>query len=103
MNDRGMKKWMPYKSLEDQSDFLAQMQYEKRKMPRPTLLDEEIYKINAILTSNHQKPVILKYYNDGYVYEMRGRITYVDSVYKYIKISETRIDFRDIVKIEELD
>lgn len=102
MSDRGMKKWMPYKSLEDQADFLAQMQYEKHKVPRPILLEEEIYKINAILSSNHQNPVILQYYDDGYIREIHGRIRYVDSIYKYIKISETRIDFRDIVKIEEL-
>jgi hypothetical protein len=38
MKDRGMMKWLPYKSLDQQSDYLAKMAYERgKKAPAPTL------------------------------------------------------------------
>ena len=35
MSDRGMKKWAPFASLIEQSEFLEQMHYEKNKIAIP--------------------------------------------------------------------
>jgi hypothetical protein len=35
MSDRGMMKWAPYKSLDQQATYLAKMAYEAGKKARP--------------------------------------------------------------------
>ena len=34
MSDRGMMKWLAYKSLDQQADYLAKMAYERGKKER---------------------------------------------------------------------
>lgn len=103
MSDRGMKKWLPYKSLEEQSDFLAEMRYEKNKIDKPILLADEKERINAILTSNLQNPIVLKYYEDGYIHEEKGTVTRIDEWSKTIFINDEAIPLSAIVDIEATD
>lgn len=103
MSDRGMMKWAPYKSLDRQSDFLDKMVYERGKKPRPLHSSEEAEEINAFLLTYHHQETLLHFYEDGYTREARGIITEINSIYKFIKIYDKRIDFRDIVDINSSD
>jgi hypothetical protein len=103
MSDRGMMKWLPYKSLDQQSDFLAKMAYERGKKPRPLHSNEEAEAINDLLVHYHDESVLLRYYRDGYIGETRGIITEINTIYKYIRLFDEKIDFRDIVYLSDSD
>ena len=44
-----MKKWAPYKSLNEQADFINKMYYEKHKIERPKISSDVAQEINEIL------------------------------------------------------
>ena len=48
-NERGMKKYLPFSSLIEQSDELGKMLYEKHKISKPLISSENAIKIDRIL------------------------------------------------------
>jgi|SRR5574344_1421112 hypothetical protein len=100
MSDRGMKKWAPYKSLDQQADFLGKMAYERGKKPRPLHSSEEAEEINDYLIHYDGKATCLHYFSDGYTLEIVGLISEINTIYKYLKINDEKIPFRDIVSLE---
>jgi hypothetical protein len=103
MSDRGMMKWAPYKSLDQQADFLAKMAYERGKKPRPLHSSDEAEEINDFLVNYHQQETALTYFYDGYSRTTAGIITEINTIYKYIKISDEKVFFRDIISIKNGD
>lgn len=101
MNDRGMKKWLAYKSLSEQESFFEEMEYEKNKEERPILLEGEADRIGSILLNYHGEEVSLRYYDDGYTHAANGVITEISKIYKFIEISGIIVSFRDIISIDE--
>ena len=100
MKDRGMMKWAPYKSLDQQADYLAKMAYEKGKKGRPTLSNEEAEEINELLVHYHDELVKVHYFRDGYVYEETGPLNEINKIYKLLKINDLVIYFKDIISLE---
>ena len=49
MAERGMKKFLPFSSLTEQANFINEMVYEKNKIPKPQISNEQAEKINRIL------------------------------------------------------
>jgi hypothetical protein len=103
MSDRGMMKWLPYKSLSEQEGFLEKRAYERGKQEKPLLSSEEASAINALLCSYHGQPVTLRYYEDGYCYDVTGTLSTIETIYKYIVISDKRVLFRNIVSISDTE
>jgi len=103
MKDRGMMKWAPYKSLDQQKGFLAKMVYERGKRERPLHSSEEAETINKVLINYHGESVFLRYYDEGYYQDTQGKITKIDSIYKCLLIANMKIAFRDIVELRSLD
>lgn len=101
MNERGMKKWAPYKSLDSQADFIAKMRYEKSRVEKPLVMEDEANRINEILSSYHGQEVALSYYRDGYVHNEIGIISHICQIYMYLTINSIRIQFRDLVDLKE--
>ena len=85
MKDRGMKKYLPYKSLVEQEDFLKNVQREKRKIEKPILMEDEEEKINRVLT--HIKKgdhIIVKYFENGEINLIEGKIIMLDVINRKI-------------------
>jgi len=101
MNERGMKKWAPYKSLDSQADYLAKMRYQKAKVEKSKLMEENANSINQILVGYHGQEVEVSYYEMGYINKIRGIITNINGPFKYLTICEERIDFKDLVGLTE--
>jgi hypothetical protein len=101
MKDRGMMKWAPYKSLDQQADYLAKMAYEKGKKEKPTLSSEEAEEINDLLVHYHDELVKVHYFQNGYVHEETGLLDEINTIYKFLKINDLRISFKDIVSLKE--
>ena len=103
MKDRGMMKWLAYKSLDQQADYLSKMAYERGKQSRPLHSNEEAEEINDVLVNYQGGSVLLRYYDDGYTYEVTGKIAKIDSIYKMILIADIKVYFRDIIELRNLD
>ena len=51
MSERGMKKWAPYKSLNEQEDYLKKLHKKQEKVERPSISSDEADNINEILVN----------------------------------------------------
>lgn len=94
-------KWAPYKSLDQQADYLAKMAYEKGKKDKPTLSNEEAEEINELLVHYHDELVKVHYFRDGYVREETGLLDEINIIYKFLKINDLMISFKDIVSLKK--
>lgn len=99
MSDRGMKKWAPYASLIEQSTILNEMFYNKNKKEKPSISNERATKINKILTNYYGKTLKIKYYYDGYVYEISTSIKRVDSINHKLILEDGEIPFSEVIDL----
>ena len=103
MKERGMVKWAPYKSLNQQADYLSKMAYERNKKAMPQLSADQREKINSLLSHYHQQGISLCYFRDGYLFTEQGQIKRIDSTYKFLTINDVDVCFRDVVSILDAD
>lgn len=102
--NRGMKKWAPYKSLNEQIDFINKMRYEKNKKERPLLSPDQEEEINRILVNYNNELCEITYWEDGYTYQVKAPIYRIDVEQKRIYFDRySFIDFIDLVDIKVLD
>ena len=58
MNDRGMKKWAPYKSLNEQETFLNQMREKRSRIEKPIISQDLAEQINYLLLNHNNKELL---------------------------------------------
>ena len=102
MSDRGMKKWAPYSSLIEQATCLAEMRYKRNKVDKPTQTPDLIEKINRSLTNYRGGPIKIKFYYDGYFYEINKEIKRIDVENRKLIFDSGKLNFSQIVDIEEI-
>ena len=79
MSDRGMKKWAPFSSLIEQATCLEEMKYQRNKIAKPILTEDQVEKINFVLQSYKKGQIVnIKFYNDGYLYIVSTSIKRID-------------------------
>lgn len=99
MSDRGMKKWAPFSSLIEQSTMLNEMFYEKNKKSKPQISNERANKINQILSNYGGESLKIKYFYDGYIYEVSTKIKRIDTLNKKLIFEDGSMPFSEIVDI----
>ena len=90
MSDRGMKKWAPYKSLNEQADSLQKAREAKTVIEKPTISSEEAELINEILVNYHGQELIVKYYRNGKIFEDSILIKRIDTYEKKLVLQDRR-------------
>ncbi len=100
MKERGMKKWMAYKSLTSQGDYLNKMRNEKSLEERPLISESKAEEINNILSNYQGETVIMSAYLGGHVRVIEGQIEKIDPIYKTLEIKNMKILFKNIVEIK---
>ena len=104
MSDRGMKKWAPFSSLIEQATCLEQLRYERNKIPKPILTDDRKEKINYVLQSYKKgQSVKIKFYNDGYLYEIETEIKRIDLENRCLILIQGKLKFENIIDIDNLN
>jgi len=104
MSDRGMKKWAPFSSLIEQATCLEQMKYERNKIDKPILTDDQIEKINYVLQSYQKgQTVKIKFYNDGYLYYIETQIKRIDLENRQLILTNGKLKFENILDIDNLE
>ena len=99
MSDRGMKTWARFSSLIEQSTILEEMFYEKNKKVKPSISNERANKINQILVNYHGRPLKIKYYYDGYIYEIVCQIKRVDTLNRKLILDDGEIPFSELIDL----
>ena len=96
-----MKKFLPYKSLCEQEQFIDKMIYIKNKKDKPLISNEVANKINYILKNYNNEILHIKFYYDGYIYTANKTLYKIDTMYKKIFFSRNEyININDIIDIE---
>ena len=101
MSDRGMKKWAPFSSLIEQATCLEQMKYERNKIDKPVLSDDQIEKINYALQNYKKGQIVkIKFFNDGYLYFINTQIKRIDLENQQLILEHGKLSFFNIIDIE---
>ena len=104
MSDRGMKKWAPFSSLIEQATCLEEMKYQRNKIDKPILTDDQIEKINYVLQSYQKgQRVKIKFYHDGYLYYIENEIKRIDLENKQLILTNGKLRFENILDIDNLE
>jgi hypothetical protein len=102
MRERGMMKWAPYKSLNEQETYLAKMQREKRRIEQPRLSSDKEEALDALLRNYAGQEVRVTYFAASALHQESGRIAKIDIFYKSLEIGGITIPFSSLVDIEEI-
>ena len=101
MSDRGMKKWAPFSSLIEQATCLEQMKYQRNKIEKPILSEDQIEKINFVLQSYKKGEMVkIKFYHDGYLYEINTTIKRIDLENRQLILENGNLEFSSIIDID---
>ena len=104
MSDRGMKKWAPFSSLIEQATCLEQMRYERNKIEKPVLSVDQKEKIEYVF-QNYRKgqTVKIKFYNDGYLYEIETQIKRFDLENRCLILTNGKLKFENIIDVDNYE
>ena len=101
MSDRGMKKWAPYKSLNEQWSTLDNLYKNEDKVEKPKISNEVAEEINDILVNYHGQELEFYYYKNGYILKEKSTIKKIDAFNrKLILNNQTIILLKDLVGIK---
>ena len=101
MSDRGMKKWAPFSSLIEQATCLEEMKYQRNKISKPVLTEDQIEKINYVLQSYKKGQIVkIKFFHDGYLYETNTTIKRIDLENRILVLENGKLEFINLIDID---
>ena len=96
-----MKKWAPYSSLIEQATCLEEMKYQRNKIEKPILTEDQKEKINYALQSYQKGQIIkIKFFNDGYLYFINTSIKRIDLENHQLILENGKLKLSEIIDIE---
>ena len=103
MSERGMKKWAPYKSLNEQEDYLNKLHKKQEKVERPSISSDEADNINEILVNYHGEELLIEYWRNEKINAVSSILSKIDPVNKKIVLPLRKtIYFSELIRIERL-
>ena len=103
MSERGMKKWAPYKSLNEQEDYLKKLHKKQEKVERPSISSDEADNINEILVNYHGEELLIEYWRNDKINTVSSILSKIDAVNKKIVLPLRKtIYFTELIRIERL-
>lgn len=103
MSERGMKKWAPYKSLNEQENYLNRLHKDQNKVSKPRISIDEAESINEILVNYRGEELEITYWRNDKINTVSTILVKIDALNKKIVLPERRtINFAELIKIERL-
>ena len=100
MSERGMKKWAPYKSLNEQEEYLNKIHQKQIKVEKPRISSDEAENINEILVNYHGEELIIEYWRNDKINTVSTILSKIDPINKKIVIPERKtIYFIELIRI----
>jgi len=101
MSDRGMKKWAPYKTLEDQWSTLDRLYKSEEKVEKPLISNEVAEEINEKLVNYQGQELEFYYYKNGRILKEKSTIKKIDAFNrKLILDNKIIIYLKDLVGLK---
>lgn len=101
MSDRGMKKWAPYKTLEDQWSTLDRLYKSEEKVEKPLISNEVAEEINEKLVNYQGQELEFYYYKNGRILKEKSTIKKIDAFNRKLILDNTRIIYlKDLVGLK---
>ena len=96
-----MKKWAPYKSLNEQWSTLDNLYKNEDKVEKPQISNEVAEEINDILVNYHGQELEFYYYKNGYILKEKSTIKKIDAFNRKIILNNQKIILlKDLVGIK---
>jgi len=103
MSERGMKKWAPYKSLNEQEDYLKKLHNKQEKAERPSISSDEADNINEILVNYHGEELLIAYWRNDKINTVSSILSKIDPANKKIVLPLRKtIYFAELIRIERV-
>ena len=103
MSERGMKKWAPYKSLNEQEDYLKRLHNKQEKVERPSISSDVADNINEILVNYHGEELLIEYWRNDKINTVSSILSKIDPVNKKIVLPLRKtIYFAELIRIERV-
>ena len=103
MSERGMKKWAPYKSLNEQDKYLKRVSNDNKKTSKPQISSDEAEEINEILVNYQGEELVITYFRNDKINIINSTIKKIDPLNKKIVLPERKtISFNEIIKLERI-
>ncbi len=101
MSDRGMKKWAPYKTLEDQWSTLDRLYKSEEKVEKPLISNEVAEEINDKLVNYQGQEYEFYYYKNGRILKEKSTIKKIDAFNRNLILTNgIKISLRDLIGIK---
>ena len=101
MSDRGMKKWAPYKTLQEQWSTLDDMHKNEELVEKPKLSNERAEEINEILVNYHGQELEIYYYKKGRILKEKNTIKSIDVLNRRLILDNNIIIYlKDLVELK---
>ena len=101
MSDRGMKKWAPYKSLNEQWTTLDNLSNEEKLVEKPKISSEMAEEINDKLVNYSGEELTFCYYKKGKILEEKSTIKKIDAFNKTLLLDNgIKIYLKDLIEIK---
>ena len=96
-----MKKWVPYKSLNEQWSTLDNLYKNEDKVEKPQISNEVAEEINDILVNYHGQELEFYYYKNGYILKEKSTIKKIDAFNRKLLLNNQKIILlKDLVGIK---
>ena len=103
MSDRGMKKWAPYKSLNEQEKYLNKLHETNQRTEKPQISSDEAELINEILVNYQGEELQITYWRNNKIDTTSTILKKIDPENKKIVLQDRRtISFNEIIKLERI-
>ena len=103
MSERGMKKWAPYKSLNEQENYFNKLHKSQNKETRPRISSDEADSINEILVNYHGEELLITYWRNDKIDTVSTTLLKIDPINQKIVLPERRtIYFKELIRIERV-
>ena len=102
MSDRGMMKWVPYKSLVEQDQELTKWRINKEKIEKPIIMEDKAAELNDFLVSYHDQVIIASYFQSGFIVKVKGQIKKIDLNDQSLLVDTTKIKLVDLLDLENV-
>ena len=103
MSERGMKKWAPYKSLNEQEHYLNKLHKDNEKVEKPVISSDEAEEINEILVNYQGEELVITFYKNEKIQSINSVIKKIDAENKKIVLPDRKtILFTELIGLAKV-
>ena len=98
-----MKKWAPYKSLNEQENYLNKLHKDNEKVEKPRISSDAAEEINEILVNYQGEELVITFYRNNKIQSIASIIKKIDADNKKIVLPDRKtIYFNELVGLERV-